>query len=94
MFCGLCLKTDSDGLLSKNPKPGSYLTYLKAIYNIINMTNTVGKHISIKDYQERYVNENHINLSSLVQEKLDEEIPGECKQRLRDKDNKSRKESE
>jgi len=39
------------------------------------MVNTVGKHISIKEYQAKYLDENHINLSSLVQEKIDEEIP-------------------
>lgn len=38
------------------------------------MSNKVSRHISIEKYQDEYLEENHINLSSLVQEKLDEEI--------------------
>lgn len=68
-------------------------TYLSNNSDIINMYNTVRKHISIKEYQEKYLNENHINLSSLVQEKLDEEIPDGDKEQFREKDNKTVDES-
>jgi hypothetical protein len=47
------------------------------------MSNTVSKHISILDYQSEWAEKNHINLSSLVQEKLDEEITN------KDSDNKT-----
>lgn len=67
--------------------------YLNNNSDIINMSNTVSKHISIKEYQERYLNENHINLSSLVQEKLDEEISDGDKEQFREKDNKTTDES-
>jgi len=34
----------------------------------------VGKHITIKDEQEKWLKENHINLSRFVQAKIDERM--------------------
>lgn len=35
---------------------------------------TVGKHVTIKDKHQKWIEEKHINLSRFVQAKIDEEI--------------------
>ena len=53
-------------------RPASIINYLYA--NCVSYDVATRKTISIRDDQEEWIQDNHLNLSSFVQEKLDELI--------------------